>query len=146
MLGLVLMFHNLQTNAIGVLNILEAYRRSCPTAKFYQASSSEMFGNSVDEDGFQRESTAMSPVSPYGCSKVFGYNIVRHYRNAYKLHACNGILFNHESPRRASNFVTNKVVKTAVEIKYGITDKLELGNMDSYRDWGHSKTMLKLCI
>jgi GDPmannose 4,6-dehydratase len=135
-----------QTNAIGVLNILEAYRRSCPTAKFYQASSSEMFGNSVDEDGFQRESTAMSPVSPYGCSKVFGYNIVRHYRNAYKLHACNGILFNHESPRRASNFVTNKVVKTAVEIKYGITDKLELGNMDSYRDWGHSKTMLKLCI
>jgi GDPmannose 4,6-dehydratase len=90
-----------------------------------------MFGNSVDEDGFQRESTAMSPVSPYGCSKVFGYNIVRHYRNAYKLHAC--ILFNHESPRRASNFVTNKVVKTAVEIKYGITDKLELGNMDSYR-------------
>jgi GDPmannose 4,6-dehydratase len=132
-----------QTNAIGVLNILEAY--SCPTAKFYQASSSEMFGNSVDEDGFQRESTAMSPVSPYGCSKVFGYNIVRHYRNAYKLHACNGILFNHESPRRASNFVTNKVVKTAVEIKYGITDK-ELGNMDSYRDWGHSKTMLKLCI
>jgi GDPmannose 4,6-dehydratase len=79
-----------QTNAIGV-NILEAYRRSCPTAKFYQASSSEMFGNSVDEDGFQRESTAMSPVSPYGCSKVFGY-IVRHYRNAYKLHACNGII------------------------------------------------------
>jgi GDPmannose 4,6-dehydratase len=132
-----------QTNAIGVLNILEAYRRSCPTAKFYQASSSEMFGNSVDEDGFQRESTAMSPVSPYGCSKVFGYNIVRHYRNAYKLHACNGILFNHESPRRASNFVTNKVVKTAVEIKYGITDKLELGNMDSYRDWGHSKDYVK---
>jgi GDPmannose 4,6-dehydratase len=126
-----------------VLNILEAYRRSCPTAKFYQASSSEMFGNSVDEDGFQRESTAMSPVSPYGCSKVFGYNIVRHYRNAYKLHACNGILFNHESPRRASNFVTNKVVKTAVEIKYGITDKLELGNMDSYRDWGHSKDYVK---
>jgi GDPmannose 4,6-dehydratase len=83
----------------------------------------------------------MSPVSPYGCSKVFDI-FVRHYRNAYKLHACNGILFNHESPRRASNFVTNKVVKTAVEIKYGITDKLE-GNMDSYRDWGHSKDYVK---
>jgi len=128
-----------QTNALGVLNILEAYRRACPTAKFYQASSSEMFGNSVDEDGFQRETTRMTPVSPYGCSKVFAYNIVKNYRNAYNLHACNGILFNHESPRRGSNFVTNKVVKTAVRIKLGLEDKLELGNMDSYRDWGHSK-------
>lgn len=127
-----------QTNAVGVLNILEAYRRSCPNAKFYQASSSEMFGSSVDEDGFQRETTKMNPVSPYGCTKVFGYNIVRNYRNAYKLHASNGILFNHESPRRGSNFVTNKVVKTAVEIKLGLKDKLELGNMDAYRDWGHS--------
>jgi GDPmannose 4,6-dehydratase len=85
----------------------------------------------------------MNPVSPYGCSKVFGYNIVRNYRNAYKLHACNGILFNHESPRRGSNFVTNKVVKTAVEIKLGLKDKLELGNLDSYRDWGHSKDYVK---
>jgi GDPmannose 4,6-dehydratase len=127
-----------QTNAVGVLNVLEAYRRSCPTAKFYQASSSEMFGSSVDDDGFQRETTLMNPVSPYGCTKVFGYNIVRNYRNAYKLHASNGILFNHESPRRGSNFVTNKVVITAVQIKLGQTDKLELGNMDSYRDWGHS--------
>jgi GDPmannose 4,6-dehydratase len=127
-----------QTNAVGVLNVLEAYRRSCPNAKFYQASSSEMFGSSVDEDGFQRETTPMNPVSPYGCTKVFGYNIVRNYRNAYKLHASNGILFNHESPRRGSNFVTNKVVKSAVEIKLGILDKLELGNMDAYRDWGHS--------
>ena len=127
-----------QTNALGVLNILEAYRRSCPNSKFYQASSSEMFGLSVDKDNYQRETTSMNPVSPYGCAKVFGYNIVRNYRRAYKLHATNGILFNHESPRRGSNFVTNKVVKAAVRIKLGLQDKLELGNMDAYRDWGHS--------
>ena len=132
-----------QTNALGVINILEAYRRICPESKFYQASSSEMFGSSVDQDGFQRETTQMNPVSPYGCSKVFGYNIVRNYRNAYNLHATNGILFNHESPRRGSNFVTNKVVKTAVEIKLGLKDKLVLGNLDSYRDWGHSKDYVK---
>jgi len=127
-----------QTNALGVLNILEAYRRACPNAKFYQASSSEMFGLSVEDDNFQRETTVMNPVSPYGCSKVFGYNIVRNYRRAYGLHATNGILFNHESPRRGSNFVTNKVAKAAAKIKLGLQDKLELGNMDSYRDWGHS--------
>lgn len=132
-----------QTNALGVLNVLESYRRICPDAKFYQASSSEMFGSSVDDDGFQRETTIMNPVSPYGCSKVFGYNIVRNYRNAYKLHATNGILFNHESPRRGSNFVTNKVVKTAVEIKLGLANKLVLGNLDSYRDWGHSKDYVR---
>ena len=128
----------IKTNSLGVLNILEAYRQIVPEAKFYQASSSEMFGNSVDDDGCQRLTTIMSPVSPYGCSKVMGYNLVRHYRNAYNLHACNGILFNHESPRRGTNFVTHKVVKGAVEIKKGLRDKLELGNMDSSRDWGHS--------
>tara|TARA_A100001515_G_scaffold139101_1_gene133390 strand:+ start:786 stop:1751 length:966 start_codon:yes stop_codon:yes gene_type:complete len=133
----------IQTNAIGVLNMLEIYRTICPTAKFYQASSSEMFGNSVDDDGVQRLTTPMNPVSPYGCSKVLGFNLVKHYRNAYNLHACNGILFNHESPRRGSNFVTNKVVKTAVEIKKGLVDKLELGNLDSYRDWGHSKDYVR---
>lgn len=133
----------LQTNANGVLNILEAYKRSCPSAKFYQASSSEMFGNSVDGDGFQRESTPMSPVSPYGCSKLCGYSLVRNYRKSYGLHAVNGILFNHESPRRGSNFVTNKVIKTAVEIKHGLKDKLVVGNMDSYRDWGHSKDYVR---
>jgi GDPmannose 4,6-dehydratase len=132
-----------KTNALGVLNVLESYRRVVPNAKFYQASSSEMFGNSVDEDGFQRETTPMHPVSPYGCSKLFGYSIVRNYRKAYGLHATNGILFNHESPRRGSNFVTNKVVKTAVQIKLGLEKKLELGNLDSYRDWGHSKDYVK---
>ena len=135
--------YTVQTNALGVLNILEAYKRTCPTAKFYQASSSEMFGLTVEDDGFQRETSIMNPVSPYGCSKVFGYNIVRHYRRAHKLHAVNGILFNHESPRRGSNFVTNKVVKAACSIKLGLQDKLELGNMDSYRDWGHSKDYVR---
>jgi GDPmannose 4,6-dehydratase len=133
----------LKTNSIGTLNMLESYRRICPDSKFYQASSSEMFGNSVDDDGFQRESTHMTPVSPYGCSKLCAYSLVRNYRNAYKLHATNGILFNHESPRRGSNFVTNKVVKGAVQIKLGMEKNLELGNLDSYRDWGHSKDYVK---
>lgn len=128
----------IKTNSLGVLNMLEAYREIVPESKFYQASSSEMFGNSVDSDGCQRLTTVMSPVSPYGCSKVMGYNLVKHYRNAYNLYACNGILFNHESPRRGTNFVTNKVIKAAVEIKKGIFDKLELGNLDSSRDWGHA--------
>ena len=131
------------TNAVGVVNMLEAVRNNCPNAKFYQASSSEMFGSSVDDDGYQRETTKMTPVSPYGCAKVFGYNIVRNYRNAYKLHASNGILFNHESPRRGSNFVTNKVVKAAVRIKLGLQTELELGNLDAYRDWGHSKDYIR---
>jgi len=127
-----------QVNALGVVNILEAYRTIVPEARFYQASSSEMFGSSVDPDNYQRETTAMRPVSPYGCTKVFAYNMVHHYRKAYRLHASNGILFNHESPRRGSNFVTNKVVKGAVEIAMGLSKQLEMGNMDSYRDWGHS--------
>ena len=132
-----------QTNTIGLLNILEAYKNNYPKARFYQASSSEMFGRSVDDDGFQRETTRMSPTSPYGCSKVFGFNMVQHYRIAYNLFATNGILFNHESPRRGSNFVTNKVVKSAVRIKKGLDQKLLLGNLDSFRDWGHSKDYVR---
>jgi|TARA_B110000438_G_scaffold260695_1_gene270900 GDPmannose 4,6-dehydratase len=132
-----------QVVAIGVMNLLEAVRLICPKAKIYQASSSEMFGNNIDKDGFQRESTPMSPVSPYGCAKVFGYNLVRNYRNSYKLFASNGILFNHESPRRGTNFVTNKVAKEAVKIKMGLSNELKLGNLDAARDWGHAKDYVK---
>jgi GDPmannose 4,6-dehydratase len=132
-----------QTNAIGTLNMLEAFRKCCPKAKFYQASSSEMFGNSIKEGGLQNEDTPMHPVSPYGCSKLFAHHITKHYRTAYKLYAVNGILFNHESPRRGENFVTNKVVKAAVQIKHGLKKTLELGNMDTYRDWGHSKDYVR---
>jgi GDPmannose 4,6-dehydratase len=128
-----------ETNALGVLNMLEVVRKNSRNSKFYQASSSEMFGISVDSDGFQRETTRFDPNSPYGCSKVFGYNMVRFYRRAYKIFACNGILFNHESPRRGANFVTNKIVKAAVKIKLNLEKKLYLGNLDTFRDWGHSK-------
>ena len=106
----------LQTNMIGTLNLLEAYRSICPKSRFYQASSSEMFGNEIDADGFQRETTAMKPVSPYGCSKLAAYCIVRNYRNSYNLFASNGILFNHESPRRGENFVTAKIARGAAAI------------------------------
>lgn len=133
----------LQTNMIGTLNLLEAYRSFCPKAKFYQASSSEMFGNEIDEDGYQRETTSMKPTSPYGCSKLAAYCIVRNYRNSYNLFASNGILFNHESPRRGENFVTAKIARGAVSISKKLSTKLELGNLDSYRDWGHSKDYVK---
>jgi len=128
-----------QTVAIGTMNLLEGIRLICPNVRMYQASSSEMFGNSIDEDGFQRETTPMNPTSPYGCSKVFGYNLLRNYRNSYNLFLSNGILFNHESPRRGTNFVTNKVVKEAVKIKNGLSKELMLGNLKATRDWGHSK-------
>jgi len=124
---------------LGVLNLLEAVRLTDKKIKIYQASSSEMFGNSIDGDGFQRESTPMCPVSPYGCAKVFGYNICKNYRNSYGMFISNGILFNHESPRRGINFVTNKVAREAVKIKFGLSDELKLGNLDASRDWGHAK-------
>ena len=137
-----------QVNSLGALNVFESVREICPDAKVYQASSSEMFGSSVDDDRFQRETTPMHPVSPYGCSKLYAYSIARNYRKAYKLFISNGILFNHESPRRGTNFVTAKVIKGALNIKYGKSEKLELGNLDSFRDWGHSydytKAMIKL--
>jgi len=135
-----------QAVAVGTMNLLESIRLVCPNVKMYQASSSEMFGNTMDKDGYQRETTPMHPTSPYGCAKVFGYNLVRNYRNSYDLFLSNGILFNHESPRRGTNFVTNKVVKEAVKIKHGVTDKLMLGNLDATRDWGHAKDYVRAMV
>lgn len=129
---------------IGTLNVLESVKLLDPSIKIYQASSSEMFGNSIDDDGFQRETTPMNPVSPYGCAKVFSYNICRNYRNSYGMFISNGILFNHESPRRGTNFVTNKVCKEAVKIKLGLSNELKLGNLDATRDWGHAKDYVKV--
>ena len=132
------------TNAVGVLNMLESYLENSPKrCRFYQASSSEMFGLSIDSDGYQRETTPMHPTSPYGCAKLFGYSLARHYRRAYKRFVCNGILFNHTSPRRASTFVEAKIVKTAIEISKGFKDELLLGNPNTKRDFGHSKDYTK---
>lgn len=132
-----------QVNAIGALNILEAYRTACPKAKFYQASSSEMFGSSVDSDSYQRETTPMHPVSPYGCAKLMAYHLVRTYRASYGLHASNGILFNHSGVHRGLSFVEQKICQAAVRIKLGLQDKLELGNMNASRDIGNSKDYVR---
>ena len=132
-----------QTDAIGVLNVFEACRIACPYAKIYQASSSEMFGNCIDDDGFQRETTPMMPVSPYGCAKVYAFHLGRNYRNSYNMFISNGILFNHESPRRGSNFVTSKIVKGAIAIASGEAKELRLGNLDARRDWGHAKDYVR---
>ena len=132
-----------QAVAVGVLNMFEACRIVCPDVKIYQASSSEMFGNCIDDDGYQRETTPMRPVSPYGCAKVFAFNIGSNYRGSYGMHISNGILFNHESPRRGSNFVTSKIVQGAIAIKIGEATELALGNLDASRDWGHAKDYVK---
>jgi len=132
-----------EADAVGVLKVIEACRLMCPDARIYQASSSEMFGNCTDDDGYQRETTPMLPVSPYGCAKVYAFNIVRNYRHSYGMHISNGILFNHESPRRGSNFVTSKIVQGAIAIKAGEASELRMGNLEARRDWGHAKDYVK---
>jgi GDPmannose 4,6-dehydratase len=109
----------------------------------YQAGTSEMFGNSIDDDGFQRETTPFKPANPYAVAKVFAHQICVNYRNSYNLFVCNGILFNHESPRRGKDFVTSKVVREAVKISLGLENKLELGTLSTSRDWGNAKDYTK---
>jgi GDPmannose 4,6-dehydratase len=126
-----------QINATGVLNCLEAIRNISPKIRFYQASTSEMFGDNINAP--QNEKAALSPVSPYACAKVAAHNLVINYRKAYGLFACSGILFNHESERRGEQFVTRKITKAAARIKLGLQSELRLGNLDSKRDWGYAK-------
>ena len=127
--------------AIGTLRLLEAARQECPNAKFYQASSSEMFGDNPENP--QNEETTFMPASPYACAKVFAHNLVRNYRHSYNLFCCSGILFNHESPRRGETFVTRKITLAAARIKLGVQDKLYLGNLDAKRDWGHARDYVR---
>lgn len=127
---------------LGALRILEAMRNYAPKARFYQASSSEMFGKVVETP--QKETTPFYPRSPYGVAKVYGFWITKNYRESYGLHASNGILFNHESPRRGRTFVTRKITRGLVDIKLGKQDTLYLGNLDSKRDWGHAKDYVEM--
>ena len=128
-----------ETDAVGVLRLLEAIRTNGLENKtrFYQASTSELYG--LIQEQIQSEKTPFYPRSPYGVAKLYGYWITVNYRESYDMFACNGILFNHESPRRGENFVTRKITLGAARIKEGLQDRLELGNLDSKRDWGHAK-------
>src|ERR1035437_2903423 len=123
-------------DAVGTLNFLEAIRQKKLKTRFYQASTSELYGNAQEVP--QRESTPFYPRSPYGVAKLYGYWIVKNYREAYGLHASNGILFNHESPRRGESFVTRKITLAATRIRHGLQDKLVLGNLEAKRDWGYA--------
>jgi len=127
--------------AMGTLRLLEAMRNVCPQAKFYQASSSEMFGDNPEHP--QSEKTRLMPASPYACAKVFAHNICRNYRESYDMHISSGILFNHESPRRGETFVTRKITRAAARIKLGLQDKLYLGNLEAKRDWGYAGDYVK---
>lgn len=129
-------------DAIGPLNCLEAIRRVKPDTRFYQAGTSEMFGNS-NIDGRQTEKTPFEPVSPYGVAKLYGYHITRNYRESYDAFACTGILFNHESPIRGIEFVSRKVTDGVARIVTGKADSIVLGNLDAERDWGHAKDYVR---
>jgi GDPmannose 4,6-dehydratase len=129
--------YTVDSNATGTLRLFEAARNMDPLPKVYQASSSEMYGKVVEVP--QTETTPFYPRSPYGCSKVFGYWQAVNYREAYQMFVCNGILFNHESPRRGETFVTRKITRGATRIKLGLQDKLYMGNLDSKRDWGFAR-------
>ncbi len=122
---------------MGVLRLLEAIRKANCDIKFYQASSSEMFGNPKASPPYN-EDTPFNPQSPYACAKVFAYYTTKHYRDAYGMFACNGILFNHESPRRGETFVTRKITRGVARIKAGLDKKMYLGNLDAKRDWGYA--------
>lgn len=128
--------YTVNANALGTLRLLEAVRQMQTPPRFYQASSSEMYGQARDIP--QTEDTPFHPRSPYACSKVYGFYQTVNYREAYDLFACNGILFNHESPRRGETFVTRKITRAAARIKLGLQDKLYLGNLDAKRDWGYA--------
>ena len=128
-------------DALGVTNMLEAIRTVKPEAHFYQASTSEMFG--LVQEMPQKETTPFYPRSPYGVAKLYGHWITKNYRESYGMFACSGILFNHESERRGKEFVTRKITDAVARIKQGVQDHLELGNMDSKRDWGHSRDYVK---
>ncbi len=130
-----------EIDALGVTNMLEAIRLTKPEARFYQASTSEMFG--LVQEMPQTEKTPFYPRSPYGVAKLYGHWITKNYRESYGMFACSGILFNHESERRGKEFVTRKITDSVARIKLGIQECLELGNMDSKRDWGHSKDYVR---
>lgn len=134
--------YTMETNAISVLNILEYIRQHAPQTKFYQASSSEIFGATSSEPPFNN-SSEMKPQSPYGVSKLAAFHLVRNYREGYGLFATTGILFNHESPRRGETFVTRKITRGIAAILRDETKELRLGNIDAIRDWGHSKDYMK---
>ncbi len=125
-----------EVSGVGVVRILEAVREAGIRPKVYQASSSEVFGKVAEVP--QTEKTPFHPRSPYGCAKAYGYYITVNYRESYNLFACNGILFNHESPRRGETFVSRKITRAATRIKLGLQEKLYLGNLDARRDWGHA--------
>src|SRR6186997_2931 len=129
--------YTVQADALGTINLLEAIRDTGLPIRFYQASSSEMYGKVVETP--QTERTPFYPRSPYACAKVYSYWQTVNYRESYAMYACNGILFNHESPRRGETFVTRKITRAATRIKIGLQKKLFLGNLEARRDWGHAR-------